>query len=47
LVAAGNFVLDAVSARQYRAAGFRFTPLVIDVVWLVRTVRAAMQEVRA
>jgi 2-dehydro-3-deoxyglucarate aldolase len=47
LVAAANFALDAVSARQYRVAGFRFIPLAIDMVWLVRTVRAAMQEVRA
>jgi hypothetical protein len=36
-----------VSARQYRAAAFRFIPLAIDAVWLVRAVRAAMQEVRA
>lgn len=46
-VAAGIFALDAASARQYRAAGFRFISLAADVVWLVRAVRTALQEVRA
>jgi 2-dehydro-3-deoxyglucarate aldolase len=45
-VAAGIFALDAASARQYREAGFRFIALAGDVVWLVRAVRAALQEVR-
>ncbi len=45
-VAAGIFALDAASARQYREAGFQFISLAVDVLWLVRAVRAALQEVR-
>jgi 2-dehydro-3-deoxyglucarate aldolase len=45
-VTAGIFALDAASARQYREAGFRFIALAADVMWLVRAVRAALQEVR-
>lgn len=46
-VAAGIFALDAASARQYRDAGFRFISLAVDVVWLVRAARAALQEARS
>jgi 2-dehydro-3-deoxyglucarate aldolase len=45
-VASGIFALDAASARQYRADGFRFIALAADVGWLVRAVRAALQEAR-
>jgi 2-dehydro-3-deoxyglucarate aldolase len=45
--AAGIFALDAVGARQFRAAGFRFILLALDVLWRVRAVRGALQEVRA
>jgi 2-dehydro-3-deoxyglucarate aldolase len=45
-VAAGIFALDAANARQFREAGFRFIALAADVIWLVRAVRTALQEVR-
>lgn len=46
-VAAGIFALDVAGARQYREAGFGFISLAVDVVWLVRATRAALQEVRS
>lgn len=45
--AAGIFALDAASARQYREAGFGFIGLSIDVLWLVRAARSALQEARS
>jgi 2-dehydro-3-deoxyglucarate aldolase len=45
-VACGIFALDVVSAREYRAAGFRFIALGADVVWILRATRQALQEVR-
>lgn len=46
-VAAGIFALDVAGARQYREAGFGFISLAVDVVWLVRAARAALQEARS
>jgi len=43
----GIFALDAASARQYRDAGFRVIALASDIMWLVRSTRAALQEVRS
>jgi 2-dehydro-3-deoxyglucarate aldolase len=39
--------MDVASARQYRDAGFRFIALAADVMWLLRTTRQALQEVRS
>jgi 2-dehydro-3-deoxyglucarate aldolase len=46
-IPAGIFALDVASARQYRDAGFTVIALASDVIWLVRTTRAALQEVRS
>ncbi|ORC47910.1 2-dehydro-3-deoxyglucarate aldolase [Burkholderia sp. A27] len=46
-IAAGIFAMDAVSARQYRDAGFRFIALAADVLWMLRATRQALQEVRS
>jgi 2-dehydro-3-deoxyglucarate aldolase len=46
-VASGIFAMDVASARQYRDAGFRFIALAADVMWLLRTTRQALQEVRS
>ncbi|MPW18924.1 2-dehydro-3-deoxyglucarate aldolase [Paraburkholderia sp. CNPSo 3157] len=46
-VATGIFAMDVASARQYRSEGFRFIALAADVMWLLRTTRQALQEVRS
>ncbi|NML33446.1 HpcH/HpaI aldolase family protein [Paraburkholderia antibiotica] len=46
-IAAGMFAMDAASARQYRAAGFRFVALAADVIWMLRAARQAIQEARS
>ncbi|MDE1181408.1 HpcH/HpaI aldolase/citrate lyase family protein [Paraburkholderia sp.] len=46
-IATGIFTLDAAGARQSREAGFRFIALGADVVWLLRSTRQALQEVRS
>ncbi|CAG4911023.1 HpcH/HpaI aldolase family protein [Paraburkholderia gardini] len=46
-VATGIFAMDVLSARQYRAEGFRFIALAADVMWMLRATRQALQEVRS
>jgi len=46
-IASGIMATDASGARYFHEMGFRFISLGIDVVWLMRSTRQALQEARS